>query len=516
MLQSQIQRNIIHEFAPAEEGTYYNLFYTVYAWTNCAMSLLAGVLVDRIGTIKCAFLFLSFCIVGQTLYGIAPLLDASARTRYITMFVGRFIFGLGGGSITIAQNAITASWFKNKELAMAFGFTLTASRVGSVINFNLTPWLYNSFLRAAHPELLFPLANNGTGTFCEPSKPDGNDWPHALNSTQAAAVEGQCRTALGQSFLLGAGLICISLFFAALYAWYEIKSRAEPDDLRIGLASGVADDEDAEAGRTINDETGAAGGGGGGGDNDPGDERCCGKARNACASFPATFWVVAVIITLFYNLVFPFLADANAFIESKWGYSEQDAGHVSSIVYLCSMIASPFLGKAVDLFGRRGYLALFGTGISVVAFFLFGATTVNPILPMVLVGIAYCVCAAALWPSIQYLVDLKYVGTANGIATSMQMLGIGICNIVVGAMYDANKRGPNSPPDAKGWEPIMYFFGDMAMVACAMAVVLCVLDRWTGQKLFKGQRDKKREQETARWRKYSYGDVSQEEAGGGI
>ena len=33
-LQSQIEQNILSGFAPGEEGTYYNLFYTVYAWTN--------------------------------------------------------------------------------------------------------------------------------------------------------------------------------------------------------------------------------------------------------------------------------------------------------------------------------------------------------------------------------------------------------------------------------------------------------------------------------------------------
>ena len=43
---------------------------------------------------------------------------------------------------------------------------------------------------------------------------------------------------------------------------------------------------------------------------------------------------------------------------------------------------------------------------------------------MVLLGLSYCVYAAVLWPSIQFLVDPSIVGTANGLATSMQMLGI--------------------------------------------------------------------------------------------
>jgi len=61
----------------------------------------------------------------QALYALGPSLDVSGGAQYTIMFIGRFLFGLGGGSITIAQNAITTSWFKGKELAMAFGCTLT-------------------------------------------------------------------------------------------------------------------------------------------------------------------------------------------------------------------------------------------------------------------------------------------------------------------------------------------------------------------------------------------------------
>lgn len=39
---------------------------------------------------------------------------------------------------SVVQNRITAYWFKNKELALAFGITLAFSRLGSVLNFFLT------------------------------------------------------------------------------------------------------------------------------------------------------------------------------------------------------------------------------------------------------------------------------------------------------------------------------------------------------------------------------------------
>ena len=57
---------------------------------------------------------------------------------YPLMLCGRLIFGSGNGSLTIVQNKITAMWFDGKELAMAFGFTLAFSRLGSVLNFLFT------------------------------------------------------------------------------------------------------------------------------------------------------------------------------------------------------------------------------------------------------------------------------------------------------------------------------------------------------------------------------------------
>ena len=49
------------------------------------------------------------------------------------------------GLAAVVQNRITAFWFKDKELAMAFGITLAFSRLGSVLNFLVTPNFANSY-----------------------------------------------------------------------------------------------------------------------------------------------------------------------------------------------------------------------------------------------------------------------------------------------------------------------------------------------------------------------------------
>jgi len=60
---------------------------------------------------------------------------------YYLALVGRFVFGLGGESLTVAQNTYTARWFDGKQLALAFGLVLSFSRIGSSVNFAVTPFL---------------------------------------------------------------------------------------------------------------------------------------------------------------------------------------------------------------------------------------------------------------------------------------------------------------------------------------------------------------------------------------
>ena len=67
----------------------------------------------RLGTMLFAFII----ILGQIVFSLGGFLD-----RLWVMEVGRFIFGIGGESLAVAQNTYAVSWFKGKELNMVFGF----------------------------------------------------------------------------------------------------------------------------------------------------------------------------------------------------------------------------------------------------------------------------------------------------------------------------------------------------------------------------------------------------------
>uniref|UniRef100_A0A673ZG83 Lysosomal dipeptide transporter MFSD1 n=1 Tax=Salmo trutta TaxID=8032 RepID=A0A673ZG83_SALTR len=87
----------------------------------------------RLGTI----IFALFVCVGQVV-AVGALLDL-----FWLMEIGRFVFGIGGESLAVAQNTYAVNWFKGKELNLVFGLQLSMARLGSTVNMNIMGWVYN-------------------------------------------------------------------------------------------------------------------------------------------------------------------------------------------------------------------------------------------------------------------------------------------------------------------------------------------------------------------------------------
>ena len=74
-------------------------------------------------------LFTVVLTIGQAVFTLG-----GYQESYLIMMLGRFIFGLGGECMTVAQSAIVSAWFQGKELSFAFGINLSVARIGSSIN----------------------------------------------------------------------------------------------------------------------------------------------------------------------------------------------------------------------------------------------------------------------------------------------------------------------------------------------------------------------------------------------
>lgn len=67
------------------------------------------------------------------------------RSNFYICLAGRFVFGLGGESLTVANSALLAIVFSHAEVALAMAVSLTISRFGSVANNNLSALMYRTF-----------------------------------------------------------------------------------------------------------------------------------------------------------------------------------------------------------------------------------------------------------------------------------------------------------------------------------------------------------------------------------
>ena len=92
--------------------------------------------------------------------------------------------------------------------------------------------------------------------------------------------------------------------------------------------------------------------------------------------------------------------------------TQLDAEHKSSFVmgipYTMSAILSPFLGGAIDRVGGRAFLSMVSAccliGVHSAISFIRHGTLADLYAPLVFQGLSYAVFAAALWPSVPYVV----------------------------------------------------------------------------------------------------------------
>lgn len=138
-LQSQIKQ------ALSIDTQRFMVLYSIYSWPNVVLCFFGGFLIDRVFGVRLGTLiFSSFLVVGQSLFALGALLDL-----YILMVVGRFVFGLGGENLAVCQSTYSVFWFKNKEINFVFGLQLSLSRIGSTLNMNLEPIIYNAFSKTS-------------------------------------------------------------------------------------------------------------------------------------------------------------------------------------------------------------------------------------------------------------------------------------------------------------------------------------------------------------------------------
>ena len=80
--------------------------YAWYCWPNGVLPIVGGFLMDRVLGIRFGtMVFALFIVIGQIIFALGGFFDA-----LWIMEIGRFVFGIGGESLAVAQNTYAVSW----------------------------------------------------------------------------------------------------------------------------------------------------------------------------------------------------------------------------------------------------------------------------------------------------------------------------------------------------------------------------------------------------------------------
>jgi MFS family permease len=158
-----------------------------------------------------------------------------------------------------------------------------------------------------------------------------------------------------------------------------------------------------------------------------------------------SYWLVVLLCVTFYSAIFPFQTFAIKFFQEAHGTSREYAGFLSSLLTLFSMVFTPIFGYMVDRIAKRSLFMMFGSLLLVPVYLMMAYTTIPLIVPMAMMGIAFSLVPAVMWPSVAYLVKEAKLGTAYGLMTMIQNIGLSGYNFLIGWANDYAGASVSNP-----------------------------------------------------------------------
>ena len=391
----------------------------IYSLPNIVMVVIGGLIIDRIGTRKSTLIFGVLCCAGAIITAMTP--------NFYVMASGRLVFGLGAESLIVAVTAALAKWFRGKELSFAFGLNLTLARLGSFAALNSPTWARGAYGGKCH--------DGGCGIM---------DWVSYLAAGDGC--HGNCpHWQYPLLIAAGVGLLCV--VGAVLYSGMELRA-----EQRYSL--GQADEPDKVVFKDI-------------------------------FRFGLSYWFVVALCVTFYSAIFPFQTFAVKFFMDVHHTSREGGGGLSGLLTLFAMFATPAFGYLVDRVGKRSLFMMLGSALIIPVYLWMAYLPMYPegdisfavstipnsylIIPVAIMGVAFSLVPAVMWPSVAYLVDQPKLGTALGLMTMVQNIGLAGFNFLIGW---SNTNWAASATNPGGYAPGMWMFSSLGLVAMLFAFLL--------------------------------------------
>ena len=189
--------------------------------------------------------------------------------------------------------------------------------------------------------------------------------------------------------------------------------------------------------------------------------------------FSHSFWFVVLLCVTFYSAIFPFRSFAIKFFIEAWDMSRADAGQANSVMIFASMVATPLFGLLVDKVGRRSHMMIIGAFLLMPVYVLLAYKLLPFGIPIAMLGIAFSLVPAVMWPSVAYIVDERRLGTAYSVMTLVQQIGVAGMNWLIGRTNDMSGASALNPG---GYAAGMWIFSGLGFLALFFAIMLRVTE----------------------------------------
>jgi MFS family permease len=324
------------------------------------------------------------------------------------MAIGRLLFGLGAESLIVAVTTAVAKWFRGKELSFAFGINLMISRAGSLLAQQSPSWAGFAY----------------------------NYWRNPL--------------------LISIGFASLCVIGAIIYWALEIYAEKHYAIGKAGATDKVVFSD--------------------------------------IKAFGLSYWYIVALCVTFYSGIFPFETFAYKFFEDAHKVTREAGGDLVGMLTLFTMFGTPLFGLFVDKLGKRALLMMLGSLLLIPVYlmmaymrsvdyvtvylpsstdghFAFVAHHLPPILllTMAMMGVAFSLIPAVMWPSVAYLVDQSKLGTAYGLMTMIQNIGLAGFNLMIGWANDYSHAGTDNP---HGYNLGMWIFSILGFLGLTFAFLL--------------------------------------------
>jgi nitrate/nitrite transporter NarK len=191
-----------------------------------------------------------------------------------------------------------------------------------------------------------------------------------------------------------------------------------------------------------------------------------------------SFLFITALCVTFYAAVFPFLKYAPDFFYNKFGMSQKTSGDIASLLPYGTVLFTPLFGWIVDKKGKSASLMIYGALLLIIVHLLFTFTHFNIYILMVLLGIAFSLVPAAMWPSVAKIVPESRIGTAYGAMFSLQNLGLFAVPILAGYVLDKVNPGV-TPAMIEAGARLNYFPTMLIFIGCGiLGLFFAFLLKW--------------------------------------